>query len=194
MNKMNLPNKLTVLRIIATPVFMLFMLLGFKGHYIIALALFIAASLTDMFDGRYARSHNMVTDFGKFLDPLADKMLTTAALLGFAVNGIGTGTVWIVFIVLFREFLIASLRLVAVSSDGKVIAANKWGKFKTVSQMAAIIFALAAEIVLEFVHSIPLEVVLQAVTDLLLWISALLTLISGIIYLADNKDFVDPNK
>ena len=194
MNKMNLPNKLTVLRIIATPVFMLFMLLGFKGHYIIALALFIAASLTDMFDGRYARSHDMVTDFGKFLDPLADKMLTTAALLGFAVNGIGTGTVWIVFIVLFREFLIASLRLVAVSSDGKVIAANKWGKFKTVSQMAAIIFALAAEIVLEFVHSIPLEVVLQAVTDLLLWISALLTLISGIIYLADNKDFVDPNK
>ncbi len=194
MNKMNLPNKLTVLRIIATPVFMLFMLLGFKGHYIIALALFIAASLTDMFDGRYARSHNMVTDFGKFLDPLADKMLTTAALLGFAVNGIGTGTVWIVFIVLFREFLIASLRLVAVSSDGKVIAANKWGKFKTVSQMTAIIFALAAEIVLEFVHSIPLEVVLQAVTDLLLWISALLTLISGIIYLADNKDFVDPNK
>ncbi len=194
MNKMNLPNKLTVLRIIATPVFMLFMLLGFKGHYIIALALFIAASLTDMFDGRYARSHNMVTDFGKFLDPLADKMLTTAALLGFAVNGIGTGTVWIVFIVLFREFLIASLRLVAVSSDGKVIAANKWGKFKTVSQMAAIIFALAAEIVLEFVHSIPLEVVLQAVTDLLLWISALLTLVSGIIYLADNKDFVDPNK
>lgn len=168
------------------------MLLGFKGHYIIALALFIAASLTDMFDGRYARSHNMVTDFGKFLDPLADKMLTTAALLGFAVNGIGTGTVWIVFIVLFREFLIASLRLVAVSSDGKVIAANKWGKFKTVSQMAAIIFALAAEIVLEFVQSIPLEVVLQAVTDLLLWISALLTLISGIIYLADNKDFVDP--
>ncbi len=194
MNKMNLPNKLTVLRIIATPVFMLFMLLGFKGHYIIALVLFIAASLTDMFDGRYARSHNMVTDFGKFLDPLADKMLTTAALLGFAVNGIGTGTVWIVFIVLFREFLIASLRLVAVSSDGKVIAANKWGKFKTVSQMTAIIFALAAEIVLEFVHSIPLEVVLQAVTDLLLWISALLTLISGIIYLADNKDFVDPNK
>ena len=188
MNKMNLPNKLTVLRIIATPVFMLFMLLGFKGHYIIALALFIAASLTDMFDGRYARSHNMVTD------PLADKMLTTAALLGFAVNGIGTGTVWIVFIVLFREFLIATLRLVAVSSDGKVIAANKWGKFKTVSQMAAIIFALAAEIVLEFVQSIPLEVVLQAVTDLLLWISALLTLISGIIYLADNKDFVDPNK
>ena len=104
--KLNLPNKLTVARIIATPVFMFLLTFEFKGHYIAALLLFIAASLTDMFDGKYARKHNMVTDFGKFLDPLADKMLTTAAFIGFAVNGIGFQIGWILFIVLFREFLI----------------------------------------------------------------------------------------
>ncbi len=192
--KLNLPNKLTVLRIIATPIFLLALLWEFSGHYIAALALFIAAALTDMFDGQYARRHNMVTDFGKFLDPLADKMLTTAAFIGFAARGIGTGAEWVLFIVLFREFLISSLRLVAVSSGGKVIAANKWGKVKTVSQMAAIIFTLAAQIVLRLYSTPALEVALNTLTDIFLWVSAVLAIISGIIYLIDNLSFINPQK
>ncbi len=194
MKNLNLPNKLTIARILATPLFMLFLMLNFKGHYIVALFIFCAASLTDMFDGKYARNHNMVTDFGKFLDPLADKMLTTAALLGFIYKGIGIGVIWIVFIVLFREFLIASLRLVAVSSGGKVIAANKWGKFKTVSQMVAIIYAIAAEIFIEIIDIPLLTSILHIFTDLFLWISAVLAVISGVIYLADNLEFIDPSK
>lgn len=192
--KLNLPNKLTVARIIATPVFMLFLTWEFSGHYIFALLLFIAASLTDMFDGQYARKHNMVTDFGKFLDPLADKMLTTAAFIGFAAKGIGAGTAWILFIVLFREFLISSLRLVAVSSGGKVIAANMWGKLKTVSQMVAIIYTMTAEIAIEIFKIDLLTSILNTVTDIVLWISAVLAVISGAIYLLDNKDIINPNK
>lgn len=192
--KMNLPNKLTVARIVATPVFMLFMLLGFKGHYIVALLLFIAASLTDMFDGQYARKHNIVTDFGKFLDPLADKMLTTAAFIAFTYKGIGEGTVWVLFIILFREFLISSLRLVAVSSGGKVIAANMWGKLKTVSQMVTIIYILTAEIVKEFIQISWLSGILDGLATALLWITAALTVVSGAIYLWNGREFVNPEK
>lgn len=192
--KMNLPNKLTVARIVATPVFMLFMLLGFKGHYIVALLLFVAASLTDMFDGQYARKHNIVTDFGKFLDPLADKMLTTAAFVAFTYKGIGEGTVWVLFIILFREFLISSLRLVAVSSGGKVIAANMWGKLKTVSQMVTIIYILTAEIVKEFIQISWLSGILDGLATALLWITAALTVVSGAIYLWNGRDFVNPEK
>ncbi|MBQ2746169.1 MAG: CDP-diacylglycerol--glycerol-3-phosphate 3-phosphatidyltransferase [Clostridia bacterium] len=192
--KLNLPNKLTVARIIATPVFMLFLTWEFAGHYIPALILFIAASLTDMFDGKYARKHNMVTDFGKFLDPLADKMLTTAAFIGFAAKGIGNGTEWILFIVLFREFLISSLRLVAVTSGGKVIAANIWGKLKTVSQMVAIIYTITAQIAIEIFKIDLLTSVLGVVTDIVLWISAILAVISGVIYLFDNKGVINADK
>ena len=141
---MNTPNKLTIARIIATPFFMAALMIEFPFHYTVALFLFIAASLTDMIDGKMARKYNLVTDFGKFLDPLADKMLTTSAFLGFIKMGIGREITWIAFIVLFREFMVSSIRLVAVSSatGGKVIAANIWGKSKTVSQMGGIIFAL----------------------------------------------------
>lgn len=194
MKKLNLPNKLTILRIIATPFFMLALMWDFKFHYIAALLIFIAACLTDLFDGKYARKHDMVTDFGKFLDPLADKMLTTAALLGFIVKGIGTGIVWIAFFVLFREFLMASLRLVAVSSGGKVIAANIWGKLKTVMQMVAIIYAISAEIFIDIFGGELFAAILRTGTDLLLWVSAILTIISGAIYLVDNASFVDTNK
>lgn len=194
MTKLNLPNKLTVLRIIATPIFMLCLVWDFPFHYIAALLIFIAASITDLFDGKYAREHNMVTDFGKFLDPLADKMLTTAALIGFAAMGIGMGIEWILFIVLFREFLMASLRLVAVSSDGKVIAANKWGKVKTVMQMIAIIYAIAAEIFIGFINNPIVTGILHIFTDLFLWVSAVFAVISGVIYLIDNLSFIDPSK
>ena len=149
---MNLPNRLTVARIIMTPLFMAAMLINFPHHYLVALVLFAAASFTDFLDGNIARARGIVTNFGKFLDPLADKMLTTAAFLAFLAKGFGWGIAWVLFIVLFREFMIASLRLVAVSSEvKKVIPANMWGKVKTVTQMAAIIFGIA---LLYFANSI----------------------------------------
>lgn len=196
---MNTPNKLTVARIIATPVFMATMLIDFPYHYTVSLILFIAASLTDMIDGKMARKYNLVTDFGKFLDPLADKMLTTAAFLGFISMYAGTFFCWqltaITFIVLFREFLVSSLRLVVVSSGGKVIAANMWGKCKTVSQMAGIILALAAYAVMEFVNvSATVKSVFDICIAAVFWISAALCIISGAIYLVGSKEFIDPSK
>lgn len=194
MKNMNLPNKLTVARIIATPVFLFFLLCDFPFHYFLAMLIFIAAALTDMFDGKYARKHNLVTDFGKFLDPLADKMLTTAAFIGFLAERIGGGMEWILFIVLFREFMISSIRLIAVSSGGKVIAANKWGKLKTVSQMVAIIYTLFAAGILEFIRIPLLSFILGGLAYLLLWASAILCIISGVIYLKDNISLLDPEK
>ena len=193
---MNTPNKLTIARIIATPFFMAALMIEFRFHYTVALILFIAASLTDMIDGKMARKYNMITDFGKFLDPLADKMLTTAAFLGFIKMGIGWQVTWIAFIVLFREFLISSLRLVVVSSGGKVIAANMWGKCKTVSQMAGIIFALFAyALISDFGLNNALFVsVCNIIISILFWASAVLCIISGAIYLKDSKEFIDPSK
>ena len=123
---MNTPNKLTMVRIVLTPVFLVFFTVtSIPAHYLIALIIYLIASFTDFLDGRIARSRNLITNFGKFTDPLADKMLTTAAFLGLMVNGYCN--VWIVFIILFREFLVSSIRLVA-SSQGVVIPANIWGK------------------------------------------------------------------
>ena len=191
---MNTPNKLTIGRIIATPFFMAALMIEFPYHYAIALLIFSAASLTDMIDGKMARKYNLVTDFGKFLDPLADKMLTTAAFLGFIKLGIGWQITWIVFIVLFREFMIASLRLVTVSSGGKVIAANIWGKIKTVSQMAGIILALASYSLISDFGITDIKAGCDAAISVLLWISAVLCVVSGAIYLAACKDHIDPTK
>ena len=193
---MNTPNKLTIGRIIATPFFMAALTIDFPFHYTAALILFIAASLTDMIDGKMARKYNMITDFGKFLDPLADKMLTTAAFLGFIKMGIGWQVTWIAFIVLFREFLISSLRLVVVSSGGKVIAANMWGKCKTVSQMAGIIFALFCYVLIgDFnIGNTAFVTGCNIIISILFWVSAVLCIISGVIYLLDSREFVDPTK
>lgn len=193
---MNLPNKLTVARIIATPIFMLTLMWNFKGHYLVSLILFAAAAFTDMLDGKIARKRGLVTSFGKFLDPLADKMLTTTAFLGFIFQGIGWQITWIVFIVLFREFLISSLRLVVVSSENKkVIAANIWGKLKTVTQMASIVFALAVAQFKEWFSNLTAVInVLDIAVSVLLWASAILCIISGIIYLSENKEYVNSSK
>ena len=191
---MNTPNKLTVLRIIMTPFFMASLLIPFKHNFLIALLIFIIASLTDLVDGKMARKYNLITDFGKFLDPLADKMLTTAAFLAFITLKIGTGIVWITFIVLIREFLITSLRLIS-SGKGVVIAANIWGKAKTVSQMSAIIYVLASQYFLTLFTVSPVVTgAVNILTDVVLWISAFLTVMSGIIYVKQNKDFIDPKK
>ncbi len=193
---MNTPNKLTIVRIIATPVFMAALMIEFPYHYTVALLLFAGASLTDMIDGKMARKYGLITDFGKFLDPLADKMLTTAAFLGFIKMGIGWQVTWIAFIVLFREFLISSLRLVVVSSGGKVIAANIWGKCKTVSQMAGIIFALLAyALISDFgINGSGFVLACDIIISILFWVSAVLCIISGVIYLLDSKDYIDPSK
>lgn len=201
---MNLPNKLTVARIIMTPLFMAAMLIEFPHHYLVAVLLFAVAALTDLLDGKIARARGIVTNFGKFLDPLADKMLTTSAFIAFLAKGFGTGIAWVLFIVLFREFMIASLRLVAVSSETKkVIPANIWGKIKTVTQMVAIIYGIAIlyfnESVLPLLNDIlsaanEITVVLYIVFDVLLWISTLFAVISGVIYMKDSFEFIDPSK
>ena len=182
-----------------TPIFLILMLVEFPHHYLAGLIVFILASLTDYFDGTIARRDGLITTFGKFLDPIADKMLTTAAFLVFLQNGTGYGTIWIVFIVLAREFVVTSVRLISAGS-GKVIAANIWGKLKTVMQMVAIIATIFAEYVIgEFVYGIellPIMIVepVRIICSILLWISAILTFIAGIIYIVDNKEYINCNK
>lgn len=191
---MNLPNKLTVLRLIMTPIFLALIVLDMKYSYLAALIVFVAASLTDMADGMLARKNNLITDFGKLLDPLADKMLTTAAFLAFIKMDLGVGIVWITFIVLIREFLITSLRLIS-SGKGKVIAANSWGKAKTISQMVAIISVMLLEQISKlFELSQTTENAIMWGQSAVLWISAVLTVISGVIYVIDNRKFIDPSK
>ncbi len=192
--KMNLPNRLTLMRIGAAPIFLVLLLWQFPFHYFAALIVFVAASLTDLFDGKIARSRGLITDFGRFLDPIADKMLTTAAFLGFVSLNIGFGTVWITMIILMREFSVSSIRMVAAAS-GKVVAADKWGKVKTVMQMVGIIMTLAFEgFIALFPQLTVLCTLLRALYNVALWLSALMTVISGINYFVNNKTFVDPNK
>lgn len=184
---------------IATPIFMAIMLIeAIPYRFLISLVLFAAASLTDMIDGKMARKYNLVTDFGKFLDPLADKMLTTSAYLGFIFVFRDTVYAWhmvaIVFIVLFREFMVSSLRLVTVSSGGKVVAANMWGKAKTVSQMVGIVLALFAYVLIGDFGMTDIKGILDIVIIALYWLSAVLCVISGGIYLAACKDYINPNK
>ncbi len=193
---MNTPNKLTVLRMIMVPFFLVAMTVHFSHNYLVALIIFAAASITDYFDGMLARKHNLITNFGKFLDPLADKMLTTSALLGFITLGDRIhGAMWVAFITLFREFLVSGVRLSAVADGGKVIAANIWGKSKTVSQMAAIIIILFVEwlATLEALSETTVKNLEWFGTGVL-WISAVLTVISGVIYLVDNAQFINYKK
>jgi CDP-diacylglycerol--glycerol-3-phosphate 3-phosphatidyltransferase len=193
---MNLPNKLTIGRIVLVPFFAAAVLINFPFHHAAALVLFIAASVTDMLDGKIARKNNLVTDFGKFADPLADKILVLAALLCFVQNDICDCVA--VIIVLFREFSVTSMRLVAAKS-GKVVAANIWGKVKTVTQMIAIITILVMQSVLDlngifslFSNEIftLLSSIFYVVGEILIWISTVFAIISGVIYIKQNKDFI----
>lgn len=186
---MNLPNKLTVARIILTPFFLAAMVIDFKYHYLVAAAIFIVASITDFLDGKIARKNNIVTTFGKLCDPVADKMLTTAALLAFMQ--LGLCNIWIVMIVLTREFLVTSFRLVA-SAQGVVIAAGIWGKLKTASQM---VFSIGIILALHFVAEFGLDFEKFAlISNILLWITAALTVISGVKYIVDGKKVIDISK
>lgn len=174
---MNLPNKLTVLRIIMVPFFVFFMLtdVGGAANKWIALAIFAVASLTDLLDGKIARKYNLVTNFGKFMDPLADKLLVGAAMI--CLVEMGRLPAWIVIVIISREFIISGFRLIA-SDNGIVIAASYWGKFKTVFQMAMIIVLIAA-----FEGS-----VFEVVEQILIWVSLILTIVSLVDYIRKNKE------
>lgn len=172
---MNLPNKLTIFRVILIVPFVLFLLTdlcGENGKWI-ALALFIVASLTDMLDGKIARKYNLVTNFGKFMDPLADKLLVCSAMICLVATG--KIPAWIVIIIIAREFIISGFRLVA-ADNGVVIAASYWGKFKTTFQMIMVCLMIAD------------IAAIQVVTDIVMWIAFALTLISLIDYLLKNKN------
>ena len=193
MQKLNLPNKLTLIRMFLAPIYLALMLIEFPCHYIVALAVFAVASLTDMLDGKIARKNNLITVYGKLLDPLADKMLTTAALLAFMREG--WCSIWIVMIVLTREFAVAGVRLIA-TAQGIVIPANYWGKAKTVSQMVfTIIIMLLAELDATFdIFANAGRFTLARVSNIMLWITAVLTVVSGITYFVDSKKLIDFSK
>lgn len=183
---MNTANKLTVLRVILVPVFMFFLLMESTWAHIVALVVFSLASLTDMLDGKIARKYNMITNFGKFMDPLADKMLTTAAFLIFMQKGI-IGS-WELMIILAREFMVSGVRLLA-AGEGNVIAASFWGKFKTVSQMAAIIVTIVLMLSTRFIP----EQAMMTISSILIWISIVFTIISGVEYVVKNKGCLKTN-
>ena len=171
---MNLPNKLTVSRMIMVPFFVLFMETGLGGpaNKWICLAIFIAGSLTDFLDGRIARSRNLITNFGKFMDPLADKMLVCSAMICFIP--MGKLAAWYVIIIIAREFIISGFRLVAADNN-IVIAASYWGKFKTTSQMIMIILLI-----------MDLGGVFNMIAQILVWVSLALTIISLVDYISKN--------
>lgn len=194
---LNLPNKLTIIRILLTPIFLAVILWEALPHrFLIACLIFSIASITDAVDGKLARKNNEITNFGKFLDPIADKVLTTAALLAFMVMGLCN--IWIVMLVLTREFAIASIRMIA-AAEGLVIPANVWGKIKTVSQMTfTILIMLLGEVYYiladsntELLAKLP---ELSLISNILLWITAILTLISGVIYIKDSIKIIDFTK
>ena len=175
---MNLPNKITMARIIMIPFFIIALLVNFPFHEPIAVVIFIVASASDAVDGHLARSRNLITDFGKFMDPLADKLLTCSAFI--CLVELQLIPSWVVIIIIAREFAITGLRTLA-ASDGIVIAASKWGKAKTISQMIAIIALL---LVNWPVMAFP---ALLLFGNIMVYVALALTLISGIDYFRLNK-------
>lgn len=182
---MNLPNKLTLSRILATPVFLLFLVPGWFGQFLgldqwgryAAAAIFVLASITDLLDGMIARKQNSVSELGKFLDPIADKLLVTTALVAMVMTD--NLSVWAVVIIISREFIVTGIRVVA-AGQGIVIAAGKLGKIKTIFQIIAIVAIL--------IHDFPVSLILPwlPVGDICMAIAVVLTVVSGIDYVAKN--------
>lgn len=190
MSKMNLPNKLTIFRVILIIPFVLLLLGGQAGWFgsnttavnLIAFAIFVFASLTDLIDGKIARKYNLVTNFGKFMDPLADKLLVCAALI--ALVEMGRIPSWVVIIIISREFIISGFRLIA-SDNHVVIAASYWGKFKTTFQMIMVCLMII---------EVPTIRWMCILTDVCMWIALALTVISLVDYLIKNKDVMKDTK
>ena len=191
---MNLPNKLTVMRVVMVPFFVAFILIGaIPYNYLWALLVFAAASITDMLDGKIARKYNLITNFGKFLDPLADKILVASALICF--EQLGWCSAWVTALILAREFVVSGVRLVAASSDKKVvIAAGMLGKMKTAMTMVAICVIIFMWILVQFGAITPEGFPIQLISDILMYIAAALTVASGVQYLYDYREFIDPTK
>lgn len=201
---MNLPNKLTIFRIILVPIMVIIPFLGLDRicdnsivpiTWIVVEAIFVIASITDKLDGYLARSRNQVTTFGKFLDPIADKILVLAAMI--MLVEAGRLPAWIPIIVLFREFLVSGYRLVAVQNDGNVIAASIWGKLKTVTQMIAIIIAIIdvnsfGSFINGELNGLPL--IINIASTVMMTISIVATVFSGWDYIKNGKDLLLNNK
>ncbi len=177
---MNLANKITVFRVFLIPIFMGVLYLDTPNSQTYAAIIFIFASLTDTLDGYIARSRNLVTDFGKFVDPLADKLLVTAALV--CLVGLGKISAWVVVIILSREFTITGFRTIAASA-GVTIAASPWGKVKTITQLVAISLLLLDNIIFRN-FNIPMDMIM-------LYLALIFTVISGVDYLVRNKDVLN---
>ena len=191
---MNLPNNLRVVLMVLVPFFVLALLWPFPHHYLVALILFGAASYTDHLDGKLARKNNQITDFGKFMDPLADKILVISALVCFV--SLGLCDVWLVLLIIAREFMVTSVRLVA-AGKGKVIAANNWGKLKTVSQIVAICVILFTQYLQELGSlgvlpwiSEETAVLFWCIGEIFLAAAPLFSVLSGLIYLRQNWELV----
>lgn len=186
--KMNLPNKLTTLRMFLVPVFAIVILVGGSQNYttrIIAEVIFISASLTDMLDGKIARKYNLITDYGKFMDPLADKLLVCTAMI--CLMSFGQLPAWVLIIIIAREFIISGFRLIA-ADNGRVIAASYWGKFKTVFQMAMVI------VMILHIRVEPFAQFFMVLETLLMYIAVILTVVSLIDYLVKNRDVLKEQK
>ncbi len=183
---MNLANKLTLFRVILVPFFIAALMIPVVPFgSLIALIVFALASITDMLDGKVARKYNMITDLGKFLDPLADKVLVAAALICF--TELGWAPAWAVWLIMAREFMVSGVRLAAANSKQKlVIAANIWGKLKTASTMVAICLILIMHILTDDI-GVLIGMPVQPITDVLIYICTFLTVVSGIIYLYDYR-------
>lgn len=189
MKTMNLPNRLTVIRIILTPVFLALFLSDIPNHFLWGLIVFAIGSFTDFLDGKIARKRQIVTVFGQLADPVADKILTTAALLALMQNGLCN--IWIIMIVLLREFTITSFRLVA-TAQGIVIPANIYGKLKTVSQM---VFSLIIMLLAHFSEKgLTGSLNIPLISNCMLWVTAVLCVISGVIYVKQSIKLIDFSK
>lgn len=188
---MNLPNKLTVLRVILVPFFIFFLLVdAVPMNELWALIIFAAASVTDALDGHIARSRNLVTNFGKFLDPLADKVLVISALICFVELGLA-GAVPVIIIV-SREFMVSGLRLVT-AGEGVVVAAGIWGKLKTAFTMVTIVIIMLFAVIFGSDPSV-YDMWVTVTEQILIWISTLLTVISGMVYLNGYKGYINSDK
>lgn len=182
---MNLPNKLTLFRIILIPVFLVFINFNTEIGVLGALITFIIASITDQLDGYIARKYNLITDFGKFMDPLADKLLVSAAFISFIELNLVSAIP--VIIIIFREFIITGIRLVLSSKGGKVIAANTYGKLKTVFQIISIIFILLKLYLMNFnIQNYYIVDLVQLIGDITFYMCVFLTILSGWDYISKN--------
>lgn len=177
---MNIANKITLFRVFLVPIFLVVLYSNIENNVIIAGVIFIVASLTDMLDGHIARSRNLVTNFGKFVDPLADKVLASAALIALVDMGMISG--WIVVVIIAREFTVTGFRVLA-ASEGVTIAASPWGKIKTITQLVAIILFLF--------NNFPFSYLGIPADDIMIYLALIFTIVSGVDYMVKNKNIID---